>query len=271
MNRTVILLIMLPFSVGTQSMRGEDAPNPQAPIAPAADPADVFEACQYRNSRGEILNYRLLEPLDAASAAKYPLVVFLHGAGERGDDNKLQLFHGCRDLAADAMRRRHPAFVVVPQCPADKRWVEVAWDAPSHTMPTAMSDSLRLTIELVCCLEKELPIDPCRRYGVGLSMGGYGVWDILQRRPGFLAAAVPVCAGGDPAYAACFAGTPVWAFHGDADTTVPVNRSREMIAALRAVGGQPIYTEYEGVGHNSWTDTFANRAVWDWLFAQRQR
>lgn len=251
-------------------MSGDDAINPPASGASAVDPAEVFEACEFRNGAGEVLRYRLLKPLDAKPGEKYPLVLFFHGAGERGDDNKLQLVHGCRDLAAEAMRRRHPAFVVVAQCPVDKRWVEVPWDAPSHQMPEQISDPLRLMLELVHSLEKELPIDAGRRYGVGLSMGGYGVWDILQRRPELLAAAVPVCAGGDPAFAAHFAETPVWAFHGDADTTVMVNRSREMVAALRAAGGRPIYTEYESVGHDSWTATFANRAMWDWLFAQKK-
>jgi predicted peptidase len=96
------------------------------------------------------------------------------------------------------------------------------------------------------------------------------VWDILQRKPELLAAAIPICGGGDPAYAEKFVATPVWAFHGDADPAVPVGRSREMIKALRAAGGMPIYTEYEQVGHDSWTQTFANRLVWDWLFAQRK-
>lgn len=262
MNRSVALSMTFLLLLGTQKMSGDDA------ITPAVDPAEVFEPREFRNAAGETLRYRLLAPLATTPGEKYPLVLFFHGAGERGDDNKLQLFHGCRDLADETMRRRHPAFVVVPQCPVDKRWVEVPWDAPSHQMPAQISDPLRLTLELLATLEKELPIDPSRRYGVGLSMGGYGVWDILQRQPELLAAAATVCAGGDPAYAPRFAQTPVWAFHGDADATVTVNRSREMIAALRAAGGRPIYTEYEGVGHDSWTATFANRAMWDWLFAQ---
>jgi predicted peptidase len=247
-------------------MSGDDAIK-----APTVDPAAVFEAGEFRDAGGDVLHYRLLKPLSTTPGEKYPLVLFLHGAGERGDDNKLQLFHGCRDLAAEAMRRRHPAFVVVPQCPAEKKWVEVPWDAASHKMPEQISNPLRLTLALIESLEKELPIDQDRRYGVGLSMGGFGIWDILQRRPELLTAAAPICAGGDPAYAARFAQTPVWAFHGDADATVAVNRSREMVAALRAAGGRPIYTEYEGVGHNSWSETFANRLLWDWLFTQRRQ
>ena len=258
----VFAMILLP---STQLMNAQDAINPTP-----ADPAAVFEARVFQGAGGGVLPYRLLKPLGYDPRQQYPLLLLLHGAGERGVDNKLQLFHGCRDLAAEAMRRRHPALVVVPQCPVDKRWVEVPWDAPSHAMPAEPSDPLRLTLELICALEKEFSIDPCRRYATGLSMGGYGVWDVLQRCPKLLAAAAPICAGGDPAYAPEFAATPVWAFHGDADTTVAVNRSREMISALQAAGGRPVYTEYEGVGHDSWTSTFANRWMWDWLFAQRK-
>jgi predicted peptidase len=270
MNFLLTLVLVISLACMARPMIADDAVNP-----PAIDPAAVFEARVFESPGGGSIPYRLLKPLDydpqrPGTQQKFPLVLLLHGAGERGVDNKLQLFHGCRDLAAEAMRRRHPAFVVVPQCPLEKRWVEVPWDAPSHQMPAEMSDPLRLTLELLAALEKEFPIDAGRRYATGLSMGGYGVWDVLQRKPGYLAAAAPICAGGDPAYAEGFASTPIWAFHGDADATVMVNRSREMVGALRAAGGQPVYTEYEGVGHDSWTATLANRCLWDWLFAQRK-
>jgi len=234
-------------------------------------PTDVFEARTFQRDGGAALPYRLLKPLDYDPQQKYPLVLFLHGAGERGDDNALQLVHGARNFADPALRRRHPAFVMFPQCPGEKKWVEVPWDAKAHTMPKDPGETMHLVFETVDALGKEFSIDPQRIYGVGLSMGGYGVWDILQRRPQLLAAAVPICGGGDPAHAAAFKDTPLWAFHGDSDPAVNVGRSREMIAALRAAGGHPIYTEYEGVGHDSWSATFDNRLVWDWLFAQRRR
>jgi predicted peptidase len=101
-------------------------------------------------------------------------------------------------------------------------------------------------------------------------MGGFGVWDLLQRKPELLAAAIPICSGGDPVYAERFAATPVWVFHGAADPVVAVDRSRAMVKALVAAGGKPIYTEYESVEHDSWTRTFDNLLVWDWLFAQRR-
>jgi predicted peptidase len=260
LNLCAFVIAMAPVNF----LMAQDSASPEKP-------EDVFDARVYRRDGGGALPYRLLRPADYRPQQKYPLVLFLHGAGERGDDNTLQLIHGGRNFADEAMRRRHPAFVMAPQCPAEKRWVEVPWDAKSHAMPAEPSETMQLAFDAVDALVKEFSIDEDRIYGVGLSMGGYGVWDILQRRPKLLAAAVPICAGGDPAYAAGFKNTPVWAFHGDKDAVVDVHRSRAMIAALRAAGGNPLYTEYEGVDHDSWTRTFDNRLAWDWLFAQRKR
>ncbi|RIK72585.1 MAG: phospholipase, partial [Planctomycetota bacterium] len=199
------------------------------------------------------------------------LVLFLHGAGERGDDNRRQLVHGGRNFADEALRRRHPAFVLVPQCPADGKWVEVPWDGRTHEMPEDAGPAMRAVLEIIERLKQEFPIDESRIYGVGLSMGGFGTWDILQRKPDLLAAAAPICGGGDAKGADAFKRTPVWAFHGADDPIVVPQRSREMVEALQAAGGKVIYTEYEGVGHDSWTETFNNRLLWDWLFAQRRQ
>ena len=226
-----------------------------------------FASHLYRSPAGGSLPYRLMSPAETEENATYPLVLFLHGAGERGDDNERQLVHVVGDLATDAMRQRHPAFVVAPQCAEDHKWVEVDWSAPSHTMPAEPSLHLRMTLELLDKLTDSLPVDPNRIYIVGLSMGGYGTWDALQREADRFAAAIPICGGGDLEGASAMAAVPIWAFHGDQDTAVPVERSRGMIRALRAAGAQPIYTEYEGVGHNSWAITASNRLTWDWLFS----
>jgi predicted peptidase len=235
-----------------------------------ADPREAFEAAVLQTPQGP-LPYRLLTPLDADPAQKYPLVLFLHGAGERGDDNEIQLVHGGRNFAHEALRRRHPAYVVFPQCPAEKKWVEVPWNAAAHKAPEDPGPTMHAVLALIEALRKEYAIDDSRIYCVGLSMGGYGTWDLLYRKPELLAAAVPICGGGDPATVEKIKGVPVWAFHGDLDPTVPVGRSREMIQALKTAGARPVYTEYEGVAHDSWTQTFDNRLVWDWLFSQRKR
>jgi predicted peptidase len=239
-------------------------------LSAGEDHRDRFVARSFED-RGFTLPYRLLKPKDYDATQKYPLVVFLHGAGERGNDNFKQLVHGMNDFASDEIMAKYPAFVIAPQCPDDRKWVEVDWTLESHTLPESPSVSLEATSHLIDALQKEFPIDASRIYLTGLSMGGYGAWDMLARQPELCAAAVPICGGGDPAVAARFKDVPLWAFHGDQDTAVKPKRSREMIAALKAAGGTPKYTEYPGVGHDSWTATYANPAVHAWLFAQRKK
>jgi predicted peptidase len=129
---------------------------------------------------------------------------------------------------------------------------------------------LDAVVQLTAALQEEFPIDNKRIYGVGLSMGGFGTWNILKREPDLLAAAAPICGGGDKANVDAFKSTPLWVFHGGADPVVKPQLSRDMVDAIRAAGGSVIYTEYEGVGHDSWTETFNNRLLWDWMFAQRR-
>ena len=114
------------------------------------------------------------------------------------------------------------------------------------------------------------PVDPRRLYLTGLSMGGYGSWDLGTRAAEWWAAVVPICGGGDELYADRLARVPVWAWHGDADVVVPVSRSRTMIEAIRRAGGSPRYTELADVGHDSWTPAYTSRVVLDWMFAQRR-
>jgi predicted peptidase len=238
--------------------------------APAADALDHFSARTYKNEKQAVLLYRLMQPEGYQAEKKYPLVIFLHGAGERGNDNFAQLKHGMRDFASDENRKKYPAFVIAPQCPTNQKWVDVDWSKDSSTMPKEPAPSMQLTLELIAALQKEFSIDASRIYITGLSMGGYGSWDALQRHPEIFAAGAPICGGGDPAHAVKFKNVPVWAFHGDQDTAVKVNRSREMIAALKAAGATPKYTEYPGVGHDSWSATYKNPEFYTWLFEQQK-
>ena len=240
-----------------------------APPAAAADHRDRFEARVF-DDRGFSLPYRLLRPKDAHGDRKYPLVVFLHGAGERGNDNTKQLVHGMNDFASDEIMAKYPAFVIAPQCPDGRRWVEVDWTLEAHTLPEEPSVSLVATLQLNESLQKEFPIDDRRIYLTGVSMGGFGVWDLLARRPELFAAAVPICSGCDPAHADTMKAVPIWAFHGEQDPAVKPKRSREMIEAIKAAGGDPKYTEYPGVGHDSWTRTYAEPAMYAWLFNQQK-
>ncbi|MBA4065176.1 MAG: phospholipase [Isosphaera sp.] len=222
---------------------------------------------------GKALPYRLLRPDGVEAGKGYPLVLMLHGAGERGADNTKQLgwfwdakkprVLGRPEVAAAK------AFVVVPQCPDGKQWVDVPWSKGSYKSPE-VSEPLKLTLDLLDALLKELPVDPDRVYAVGMSMGGYGVLDAAQRRPELFAAVVPICGAGDPSKAKEIARVPVWAFHGADDTVVPASGSRDLVAALKAAGGDPKYTEYPKAGHNSWSPAFDEKEFWTWVFAQKR-
>jgi predicted peptidase len=240
-----------------------------APTVRAKEPLPL-EKHVFADALGEKLPYRLLKPEAIDSAKKYPLVVFLHGAGERGSDNEKQLVHGVPQFAAKEVREKFPCFLVAPQCPDGKKWVEVDWGAERHTQPKEMSVPEQLIVELVETLIQTKPIDPKRVYITGLSMGGFGTWDLLVRRPDLFAAAVTVCGGGDEATAETIKHIPVWAFHGAKDGAVKPARSRNMIAALEKAGGKPKYTEYPDVGHNSWDKAYKDPELFKWLFAQKK-
>ncbi len=230
------------------------------------------EAKTFTAPGGKTLPYRLVRPAGIEPGKKYPLVLVLHGAGERGSDNAKQLIHvwekGTGPLGR-AEFRDAKAFALLPQCPDGKQWVNVPWAAGSYKSPP-VSEPLDLALQLVDASLKDLPIDPDRVYAMGLSMGGYGTFDAVQRRPELFAAAVPICAAMDVSKAKDVAKVSVWAFHGDKDTVVPPAGSREAVAALRAAGAEPRYTEYPGVGHNSWAPAFRERDLWTWVFAQRR-
>ncbi len=234
------------------------------------DPAKLFEPREFVGEGGKVLKYRLLKPLGYNANKLYPLVIFLHGAGERGDDNAVQLKHGMADFCKTTRREQNPAYVLAPQCPTGEKWADLDWSADSVKMPEEASTSMKLTLALVDAMLADAAVDKNRIYITGLSMGGYGTWDALARRPDFFAAAIPICGGGDPKTAESIKRVPIHCFHGDQDKAVAVERSRDMIAALKEAGGAPLYTEYPGVGHDSWTQTYANDAVHAWLFAQRK-
>lgn len=204
---------------------------------------------------------------------RVPLVLFLHGAGERGDDNEAQLLHGVEDLLKWCGENEQECVVVAPQCGKGVWWSNYGgnWKVPGETeMKPEPSWPMAMVFDVVDGLVKEGGIDPDRIYVTGLSMGGYGSFDAICRRPEFFAAAIPVCGGGPPDQAARIKDLPLWVFHGGADKVVPPEMSRAMVEAVRKAGGQPKYLEYPGVGHNSWGATYADGKVWAWLFGQKK-
>ena len=243
-----------------------------APFAGAEEFEKKFETHLFTNAEGKTLPYRLMKPenYQANSSVKYPLVLFLHGAGERGTDNVKTLVHGMREFAKDEVRDKYPCFVVAPQCPQNLRWVEVDWKLDSHEQLPDDSATMKLVLELLPKLQRELRFDENRLYVTGLSMGGFGTWDLITRHPDLFAAAAPICAGGDESVAHKAVKLPIWTFHGDADTICKVSRSRNMVVALVKAGGTPIYTEYPGMNHASWISAYGDPRLMEWLFAQRK-
>jgi predicted peptidase len=230
----------------------------------------VLEKRTYTDAKGQTLPYRLLKPKDYDPKQMYPLVVFLHGAGERGTDNEKQLIHVVPEFAKEENRKRYPCFLIAPQCPSKDKWVEVDWRADTHRQPAEPAEPMRLTLELIEAMRKEFSIDARRIYVTGLSMGGYGTWDVLARRPELFAAGVPICGGGDEATAATIAKIPIWVFHGANDNTVKVECSRRMVEALKKAAGHPEYTEYPDEGHLSWVPAYKSPELFAWLFDQRR-
>lgn len=217
----------------------------------AAQWTGSFEQGNYEGK----LPFLLRVPSDLKKGGKYPLLLFLHGAGEKGDDNKKQLKHDPTKLAPKGTLEKHQVIVVAPQCPADQYW-----DGPP----------LQSVIKMVKDLQKELPVDLQRTYITGLSMGGFGTWSALALEPKLFAAAIPICGGGDPKSVSKYAKLPIWAFHCDGDPVVKVQGTRDMIAALKKAGGEPKYTEYPDALHGSWSRTYRNPELYDWLFNQKK-
>ncbi|MCP4512810.1 MAG: phospholipase [Fuerstiella sp.] len=199
---------------------------------------------------GVQLNYLLALPKDYTQQKSWPLVLFLHGAGERGDELKLVKKHGPPKLIDNG--KAFPFIVVSPQCPKDVWWEPIEL--------TALLD------EII----KNNNIDEDRIYLTGLSMGGFGTWRLAAHSPDRFAAIAPICGGGEPYWARRFPHLPTWAFHGAKDRVVPLERSQEMIDAVKKNGGLPKLTVYPEAGHDSWTETYNNPQLYEWLLAQKR-
>jgi predicted peptidase len=246
----------------------------------------------YTDASGETLTYYLHIPRNYDPHQKYPLVLLLHGGGERAradespaQNEALLLDHtyarvwaaGDGSLSSSGVQTRWPSFVVVPQLLYPNQWVNVPPKDGTYSQPAQPSASLRMAKAIVDELQHEYAgIDANRLYITGPSQGGYGTWDALERWPHYFAAAAPLCGAGDPTKANLLIKIPIWAFHGAHDPIVPVAGSRDMIRALEAAGGRPRYTEYPDAEHNVWdlvyTPANASAPAADflsWLFAQR--
>jgi predicted peptidase len=214
-----------------------------------------FVARTYKGPEGEG-KYEVFVPYNFDAKKAYPVILFLHGAGESGSDGKAQIGVGLGPYIK--MREKNfPCIAVFPQSH------EQTWEAGSKDAKRAMA--------ILTEIEKSYKTDRDRVYLTGLSMGGFGTWSLAEAYPQRWAAIVPICGGGNPKDVAKIKDIPCWCFHGDADKIVPVKKSREMIDALKNLGALPRYTEYKGVDHNSWDRAYTSRQLYEWLLKQKRK
>lgn len=224
----------------------------------------------------DTLPCRILTPLNFQIGKKYPLVIFLHGAGERGNDNQAQLQWGA-DLFLDSLNRiNYPAIVVFPQCPSNDKWAEYNKNPNAdstgyiYTTDAPIKKSLQLVSQFIDTLLASGQVDRTRVYLGGLSMGGFGTYELLWRRPQTFAAAFPICGAMNPARVNDFRkNLPLWIFHGDKDAIIYVSNSRLISNLAKNTNPNVRYTEYPGVGHDSWRNAFKEPELLSWLFSQR--
>lgn len=190
---------------------------------------------------------------DPKAEKRWPLMLFLHGAGERGDDVQRVKIHGPMKVA-ESRPEGLPFIIVAPQCPAEQWW----------------DKKLEMLNALLDKIQEDYRIDPDRIYCTGLSMGGFGTWALVSEHPERFAAAVPICGGGNPWTVCRMKGVPVWAFHGAKDNVVPLSSTEEMIEALRKCGAEPLLTIYPEAQHDSWTQTYDDPKLYEWLLQHKR-
>ena len=219
----------------------------------------------------ETLPYRLYVPEKAPEDKKErPVLIFMHGAGERGSENCLQI-----TVALPVLAKTNPELkdfiIIAPQCPAETQWVYSPWMNVNYSgdeIPESWQ--LRTVMKILDSVCDEYGGDRDRVYVMGLSMGGYATWDLISRHPNVFAAAMPICGGADPSKAEILKSIPIHTFHGAEDPTVPVQGTRNVCEAIKAAGGTKLtYTEYEGVGHNSWDLACSAEGMVKWMLSNR--
>ncbi|MGE5943354.1 MAG: prolyl oligopeptidase family serine peptidase [Flavobacteriales bacterium] len=226
----------------------------------------------------DTLNYRILYPKDFSEDKQYPLVLFLHGAGERGSNNASQLTHGSKLFASENNREVFPAIVVFPQCPQDDYWANASIDRSTKPLTIKFynggqpTKALGLVMQLMDTMVAESFVDKQKVYVGGLSMGGMGTFEILYRKSDMFAAAFAICGGGNTEVAEAYAKTiDLWIFHGAKDDVVVPQFSIDMVSAILNYGGKPNFTLYADDNHNSWDSAFAEPKLLPWLFSKSKK
>ena len=232
------------------------------------------ELLVYQN---DTLPFRILIPKNYNTQRSYPLLIFLHGAGERGSDNKSQLVHGSSLFKSDDFKKKYPSIVIFPQCPAKSSWANVKRNDEMLTgkkfdffKEISENKQLIMVEKLLDFIKKKYNIDSSRRYVGGLSMGGMGTFELVARNPDYFAAAFPICGAGNPSWSNHLKTTPFWIFHGEEDEVVSVDFSRKMYKALSKEKASVRLTIYPKVNHNSWENAFSDPDLMYWLFSNKR-
>ncbi len=237
-----------------------------------AQTASLFSYEQFVSNSGDTLPFRQYYP-DANPNKKLPLVIFLHGSGERGSDNEAQLKWSIGSWTTADFSAQYPIFIVAPQCPTNQTWQSANF-TEDRKMPYSMlatpSKPMAALLQLIEKLKRTLPIDTNRIYITGLSMGGYGAIEAMMYRPNLFAAAIPVCGAGDSSKVGLIKHIPQWYVHGVDDAAVPVHHSVNLVNALLKAGAKPGFTMLPEVGHFAWHQAYSDKNIITWLFRQRK-
>ena len=255
-----MLLLSLPIGVYADTMNVEE----------------IFEKKVHVTESGYTLNYRLYLPDDYSADKEYPVVLFFHGAGEKGNDNTTQLRLGVTNMFTYSYGKMEQSIVIAPQCPLlnpdTAKWVNVPnWvDGCSYsTDAIAESEHMKAVVDLLDDIRADYSTDESRWYVTGLSMGGFATWDIIIRHPEMWAAAAPLCGGADYRKAEVIKDLPIWTFHGTADPTVPYQGTVKMVNTLKELGSTTIkYTEMKDAQHNIWNAVYSLPTLYTWMFSQ---
>jgi predicted peptidase len=241
----LVVLSLIGFSQTENSVMASDSAQP------GSQQSHEFEK---KISKTVSCKYLLFLPKDYGKKDKsWPLMLFLHGAGERGSNLDLVKKHGLSKIVKK--RKDFPFIVVSPQCPKNVCW----------------NDKVDVLINLLDDIVARHKVDKERIYLTGLSIGGYGTWALASKYPDRFAAAAPICGGGTRIMAFGLKDVPIWAFHGAKDRVVPLRESEDMVEAIKASGGNAKLTIYPEAGHDSWTETYNNQKLYDWFLKHKRR
>lgn len=233
------------------------------------DITKIFNGLEHTSKDGTTLPYRLYIPFDYTEEKTYPVLLFMHGAGERGSDNKAQLRLGLTNLFNLEDTPVKDAIIIAPQCPENQKWVDVSAWGEYTISETPESNEIKCALEIFDTVTSTYSVDSKRFYVTGISMGGMATWDMLMRHTEKFTAAVPICGSGDASSADVLKDFPIYTVHSLDDPTMPIIGTQSIVNAIRSAGGTKIqYEEINGYGHNVWDYTTSKASVYKWLFSQ---